>query len=249
MKLIYILFIILGLQTLASAQINNGNFNYWTIDTNGYEIPEFWQNVNGQFANLTNAIVKVNLDDTNFALRLASEIPFWEGNPPTYLLQNVVIPGNSFTLNFDYKIENIYGSGNAKVFILLTVNSNIPKNSDSLAIVLVANVEQSGYGYWGYSSVLFDNIGTTLIDTTVNTLEHSEIKFEIYPNPAHEMLTINSADLITSVSIIDLSGQIVDEIFLQNFRKNILVHTYPSGLYFMAVETNKGKFVQSFVIE
>ena len=70
---------------------------------------------------------------------------------------------------------------------------------------------------------------------------NNDLHFSIYPNPSHDILTINynkQENLKVTVSSID--GKIVKEI--ENVNKNISIADLSAGLYILKAETKSGKY-------
>ena len=73
----------------------------------------------------------------------------------------------------------------------------------------------------------------------------------IYPNPANESLFIefNETDNVNSISITDISGNIVTNInsFSELNQIEIDLANYTSGIYFVLINTDNGVEVFKFV--
>ena len=78
----------------------------------------------------------------------------------------------------------------------------------------------------------------TAVTLSINTIEAS--RFQLYPNPAKDYITIDSEDnqVIKSVSIIDVQGR---NVFTTNGNTTkISVASLQQGMYFMTLETETG---------
>ena len=74
----------------------------------------------------------------------------------------------------------------------------------------------------------------------VGVAEGSQSEFAIYPNPANDVLTIDSNNEgITRVTISDMAGRMVYATSVSTLRRAQLdVNTLPAGTYVVAIETN-----------
>ena len=80
---------------------------------------------------------------------------------------------------------------------------------------------------------------------SVQTLNNQH--FNIYPNPAVTVLSIEIQEQINTKEILDLCGRIVQtETNNTNF---VDVQTLPAGMYMLRLTTDKGIYQQKFVKE
>ena len=123
---------------------------------------------------------------------------------------------------------------------------------------------------WGASSTNFYIIGTdaegiweiTVVSVCANgeseqseaytltvqevSLEEYANRFEIYPNPANEVLFVNTTENINEINIYNIVGvRVYNE---TNFTtNNIDLSNFNSGVYFIRINTEKGEVVKRFV--
>lgn len=79
----------------------------------------------------------------------------------------------------------------------------------------------------------------------VDVNELSTISIQLYPNPVNSQLNIIIEDQVKSISIFDVSGELMQKEVISTFS----VQELPSGLYFLHLSTMKGTTVQHFVKE
>jgi hypothetical protein len=72
--------------------------------------------------------------------------------------------------------------------------------------------------------------------------------FKIYPSPASNNITVGTPQNST-LKIINIQGQLIKTIKTTDSKTNIDVSAFPSGLYIVKVETDKGVVVRKFVKE
>ena len=80
-------------------------------------------------------------------------------------------------------------------------------------------------------------------------IDENAINVAIYPNPATDVLTINSDSKISSVKVLNYLGQTIDIINVRGMEVTINTSTYDAGIYFMQIETEKGISTQKIIIE
>ena len=78
------------------------------------------------------------------------------------------------------------------------------------------------------------------------SLEEYANRFEIYPNPANEVLFVNTTENINEVNIYNIVGvRVYNE---TNFTtNNIDLSSFNSGVYFIRINTEKGDIVKRFI--
>ena len=77
-------------------------------------------------------------------------------------------------------------------------------------------------------------------------------KIEIFPNPTNNLIQINfnkEIGYLKKLSINDVSGKIMKNIFVQNDLLSIDVKDLPKGLYFLNLEFDTGIVTKKFVIQ
>jgi hypothetical protein len=114
----------------------------------------------------------------------------------------------------------------------------------------------------GYESVCFEQNDTTLYTnpspyniyncfdyiTSVNELNNKEDLITIFPNPAASKLTIE-APQNSIIEILNIEGQLIKILVSSGNITSVIVSTFPSGMYFIKVRTEKGIEVKKFVKE
>lgn len=86
--------------------------------------------------------------------------------------------------------------------------------------------------------------------TSVNNLENSPIL--IYPNPAHEYLTVDLKDNFNSslnLKIVNILGEIVYETTLNTSKVSINLRNIVSGIYNVVIENDNTRFTNRVVIK
>ena len=63
--------------------------------------------------------------------------------------------------------------------------------------------------------------------------EFSQVQLTLHPNPVSDVLHIHSTDMISKVSVYDIRGKMVKEIYVNSQNVEIDVSHLPGGLYFI----------------
>ncbi|MDD2199376.1 MAG: T9SS type A sorting domain-containing protein, partial [Bacteroidales bacterium] len=102
------------------------------------------------------------------------------------------------------------------------------------------------YGYGEYS--LNYRIPSDIIESTgIGVINGEEVR--IYPNPASEMLYIDTPFEFDRVSITDISGKVVLEQTNNNTVSGINISSLAAGSYFIKIEKqNESTFIK-FIVE
>lgn len=76
-----------------------------------------------------------------------------------------------------------------------------------------------------------------------------EAKFEIYPNPASDIITVNSATAINSITLFNTAGMAIKNISNIGLSKAIIdIRSVKMGFYFLTVESTQGFHSQRILI-
>ncbi|MFT5102458.1 MAG: hypothetical protein ACI86C_000097 [Candidatus Latescibacterota bacterium] len=118
---------------------------------------------------------------------------------------------------------------------LVTVCSFLNQCVDSTEATILTAAGQAYYVYvynhGGATDIVIDGIG---LGTEDNTIEG----FGFFPNPAKDMLTLNSADTIESVEIFSIVGQQVMNQAINATSTDLNVSALSTGTYLMKVIVN-----------
>ncbi len=70
----------------------------------------------------------------------------------------------------------------------------------------------------------------------------------IYPNPAHQFLSVNSGILIYSIEILDLNGEIIYTKYINRLDVEMNFESLAKGIYLMRLNTEAGPVMKRFTI-
>src|SRR5690554_1376439 len=96
----------------------------------------------------------------------------------------------------------------------------------------------------------FDNLKVTALDQVLSTNEVLSNQFNLYPNPATDLVTINNQEnrTVKQIKIYDVAGKLMDT---QNFENKaeiqLTVGNLTSGTYLLHLQTNEGSAVKKLI--
>jgi subtilisin-like proprotein convertase family protein len=86
-----------------------------------------------------------------------------------------------------------------------------------------------------------DTSGCTLIDLT--GMDEFEQSISIYPNPVSNELNISWAGDVTRIDVTDAKGKLIDQLVPNSAIATLLMRQYASGVYFIHIFTDSGRYV------
>lgn len=156
-------------------------------------------------------------------------------NPPTILFSKNNIISN------DIEVVSITAQDDANATVRLNVKPTAEIGTYNVAYFYPADLDTM------YLNNYF------IIGAAAGTNEINENTAKIFPNPAKNLLNIESKNDISSVQIFDLMGK---EIFnktiekqTQNLQINLSEILIPKGIYFIKVQSLEGLVTQKIIIE
>lgn len=233
----------------------------WNSRTAGHNILkyEYEVYVSGTFS----AAGRLHSSNTNYFMMLRlittstyaiEALHLATNNPPTTLIKNYTAA--TFPYNLWHKVEVIidYDTNTAYYHIpTLNITKKDALNS-STNTYLPHNISISGEFLKPGSIVKYDNIKLSALQSVpsyiLSTEEQLAAKFNLYPNPATDLLNITSTENLSvkRTEIYDLKGKVVSA---QNFDNatdiQLSISTLASGTYMLHLNTNQGKAVKKVV--
>jgi hypothetical protein len=87
-----------------------------------------------------------------------------------------------------------------------------------------------------------DLLGSTL---GINKAEVSALKIKVYPNPASEVIHINSDIQLTKIEMFDVLGK---QVFVSSYMNKINVEQYKSGIYILKMYSTDNQFISKRIV-
>jgi len=178
----------------------------------------------------------------------------------------VWIDGNNYTTDNNIATHTIVGGAVSGCDSIVTLDLTIIQNDNSvtqIGALLTANqsigtyqwidcnngnASISGATNQSYTVTVNGNYAVvvtqgTCSDTSacflVNWLTNEALfssKFSVFPNPASDIITVLSDEVIESILIIDVTGKLVQT----ETKKTFSVENLPAGIYFLQIQTENG---------
>ncbi len=142
------------------------------------------------------------------------------------------------------KVEGSFTADGGEQFITIG-NFDSDENTDSLLVRSgTPNINWNGSAYY------VDDVYVG-VDTTVGIEEFEEIKFEIYPNPAKEKLTVELAEgsgQNTAIKFFDVTGREVLTYWITTRKESIDVSGFAEGVYTAVLMEDEGVVARKKII-
>lgn len=98
------------------------------------------------------------------------------------------------------------------------------------------------------ASIYFDYNSPVITNTTLNTLqtasgvyELNAGSFEVYPNPSNGIITINSSDIVSKITVINVLGEVVKSITADSKQVIVDLTDLKSNVYFLQITDDKNQ--------
>ncbi len=82
--------------------------------------------------------------------------------------------------------------------------------------------------------------------TSTNSLEEQPA-FNLYPNPARELLMVEGITSLSTVRLFSLDGQLLEEQQVRDYTFALNIHTLPEGMYLLQIQSKEGISSQKFI--
>ena len=82
-------------------------------------------------------------------------------------------------------------------------------------------------------------VSLSIVDNEENNIAGQEIL--LYPNPATNLITINSKLEITQIEVYNTIGKLLYQEKLDSFKTTFNLSDYPNGNYFIKIKTEKSQ--------
>ena len=217
--------------------MSNGNINNYI---NGQEL---YYTINFQNVGTAPAVNVKSVDTIDVNLDLNSIKILGSSHPVSYQVDNV---SRQVTFMFDSIYLSDATSNEAAshgyVRYLIKLNNGVPINTF---------IKNRAYNYFDYTSPVATNqtknklvIGVGIVE---NALKESGIL--LMPNPFNEILNISSKQIMKSVKVFNLMGQLQFEIITNALSSEINFASLPPAIYFVSIQLDDGNFISSKVIK
>jgi len=225
-NLIYVT-VFMFLSVMINAQVVNGDFENWSFNSDGLELPDSWEfNINN-ISTVTygfNYIIKEGSSTSNLAVKLKSNLSAYDAPINPAISQTIPFINSNLTLHFDYKLDSLSnGNNGAKVifqqyngseFVDLSVWESSAQNFDNFVSIdiPITNITDSlkitfatnQIGWLPFSSVIFDNVSISTF-TSIKDNYHN-IKLIKINDGTYEIVNVAST---VKYNLFNINGELI----------------------------------------
>ena len=155
------------------------------------------------------------------------------------------VPGSSQYYTMTFSWDPVPGADYYKLF----VNGSLYKETSETVVVDGMSEAVSGIeATFAVMTVCASELSEpyVFIIDGKTSIEEYETKFEVYPNPANDVLFIETTEDVNEVNIYNIVGIPVYSEY--NFSNNsVNVADLAGGIYFVSIRTDKGEIVKRFI--
>jgi hypothetical protein len=174
-----------------------------------------------------------------------------------------LLAGNSYQLKFYYRaLLNIYpeamnvniGQTNSAIGMttqlvdLTSITDTTYPVSNTLFAVPISGAYYVGFHCKSAANMDYLLLDDISIDLVTNVAENKVPEISIYPNPATNMVTVNSSEKISHLKVLDVLGNVVYEEDAGQNTVQLNTSDYSKGIYFVVVNTEKQNFTRKLQI-
>jgi len=106
--------------------------------------------------------------------------------------------------------------------------------------------------YFDYNPAIVTNLAQTTVKSVLGISDYQiDNTISYYPNPAKDVLYVNSKNSLKGISIYDINGRMLlnTELIENQVQKDFDVSKLGGGVYFVKIVSDKGQFIDKIVIE
>jgi Domain of unknown function (DUF4465)/Secretion system C-terminal sorting domain len=159
--------------------------------------------------------------------------------------------GKSADTTVEFYLVDLRFTDNSKDYYIKDwtwIDLKVMGNVDSIEFTMSSNDTAGGFGMNNPAYFCMDNFTTRDLNTGIDELAKTQSSFIVYPNPAKDFIVIESENVISEISIIDLTGK---EMMKKNAMngENISVSTLSKGIYFLQIKNESTIQIKKLIIE
>ena len=103
-------------------------------------------------------------------------------------------------------------------------------------------------GFNDTPAAVFTTLKYSSTTTGIQNSTGHEFNVDIYPNPANDVLTVTTGNVIHSIMITNLTGQVIYNNEINSGQVNINTSGFDNGIYLLTVHTKNGIFTRKISI-
>ena len=162
---------------------------------------------------------------------------------PNHIIDNAANNNNKGkTATFAGLSGTLTDEGGNTLVLPISESSNADDYCTAATGITLPTVDQRGYDREGTPDA-----GAYEYDGVLSAPNFNKSTFEIYPNPATEVINVSSKENIASIKVYSMIGTLVLESYNS---KNITVNSLPAGIYLIKVDDkNNNSYTQQIIVE
>ncbi|NVO02192.1 MAG: T9SS type A sorting domain-containing protein [Bacteroidetes bacterium] len=177
---------------------------------------------------------KLNINSPNLALKywVAAQDPLWAGEHYSVMVSTTTNAPASFTEVFNETLTD-------SIFHEITV----PLTAYNGQNIYIA------FRHWNVTDMFYLKLDDVSIDLTTGISNNDLDKnISVYPNPARNIININSTEKISNVKVMNVVGSTIynEAVNSNNFKLNS--SNYNAGIYFIQLDTKNGTITKKIQI-
>jgi len=159
--------------------------------------------------------------------------------------------GKSADTTVEFYLADLRFTDNSKDYYIKDwtwIDLKVMGNVDSIEFTMSSNDTAGGFGMNNPAYFCMDNFTTKDVYSEIIELAKTQSSFIVYPNPAKDFIVIESENVISEITIFDLTG---NEMMKQNVMsgENISISTLSKGLYFLQIKNESTIQIKKLIIE
>ena len=159
--------------------------------------------------------------------------------------------GKSADTTVEFYLVDLRFTDNSKDYYIKDwtwIDLKVMGNVDSIEFTMSSNDTAGGFGMNNPAYFCMDNFTTKDVYSEIIELAKTQSSFIVYPNPAKDFIVIESENVISEITIFDLTG---NEMMKQNVMsgENISISTLSKGLYFLQIKNESTIQIKKLIIE
>lgn len=149
----------------------------------------------------------------------------------------------TFMFNHIMLLDSTHDEPNSHGFVSYKINlkSSLPAGTQ---------IRNSAAIYFDYNAAVLTNTVLNTLQTTSGVHEFTSGSFDVYPNPSNGIVTVNSSNVISKITIINVLGEVVKSITVDSKQVIVDLTDLKSNVYFIQViDTNNQTSIRKIVKE
>ncbi|MDP5101989.1 MAG: T9SS type A sorting domain-containing protein, partial [Nonlabens sp.] len=104
--------------------------------------------------------------------------------------------------------------------------------------------------FFDYNAPIVTNTETVTVQSTASVNDTTDATISVYPNPAREFIQVQSSSSLRSIQVTNMNGSVLNQTQLTGniSSERVSLSGLASGIYFVVVQSDKGKKVEKLIV-